>query len=74
MKIVLLRSPGFLSPILRRIFGIKKEKKRSMKVKILTDTASDLTAEEAEKLQVTEIVLPVIFSGESEEVTDKKIF
>lgn len=28
MKIVLLRSPGFLSPILRRIFGIKKEKKR----------------------------------------------
>ena len=45
-----------------------------MKVKILTDTASDLTAEEAEKLQVTEIVLPVIFSGESEEVTDKKIF
>lgn len=28
MKIVLLRSPGFLSPILRKIFGIKKEKKR----------------------------------------------
>jgi hypothetical protein len=28
MKIVLLRSPGFLAPILRRIFGIKKEKKR----------------------------------------------
>ena len=27
MKIVLLRSPGFLSPILRKIFGIKKEKK-----------------------------------------------
>lgn len=45
-----------------------------MNVKILTDTAADLTAEEAEKLQVTEIVLPVIFSGESEEVTDKKIF
>jgi len=28
MKIVLLRSPRFLSPVLRRIFGIKKEKKR----------------------------------------------
>ena len=28
MKIVLIRSPGFLSPILRKIFGIKKEKKR----------------------------------------------
>ncbi len=28
MKIVLLRSPRALSPILRKIFGIKKEKKR----------------------------------------------
>ena len=28
MKIVLLRSPGILAPILRRIFGIKKEKKK----------------------------------------------
>lgn len=27
MKIVLLRTPAFLSPILRRVFGIKKEKK-----------------------------------------------
>ena len=26
MKIVLIHSPGFLSPILRKIFGIKKEK------------------------------------------------
>ena len=28
MKIVLFRSPGFISPILRKIFGIKKEKKK----------------------------------------------
>ncbi|MBQ8409977.1 MAG: stage V sporulation protein SpoVM [Clostridia bacterium] len=28
MKIVLVRSPSFLSPILRKIFGIKKEKKK----------------------------------------------
>jgi hypothetical protein len=27
MKIVLVRSPSYLSPILRKIFGIKKEKK-----------------------------------------------
>ncbi len=27
MKIVLLRSPSLLSPILRKIFHIKKEKK-----------------------------------------------
>lgn len=27
MKIVLVRSPAVLSPILRKIFGIKKEKK-----------------------------------------------
>ncbi len=28
MKVVLVRSPSFISPILRRIFGIKKEKKK----------------------------------------------
>ena len=28
MKIVLVRSPSFLSPVLRKIFGIKKEKKK----------------------------------------------
>lgn len=28
MKIVLMRSPRFLSPILRKIFGIKKQKKK----------------------------------------------
>lgn len=28
MKIVLIRSPGFLTPVLRKIFGIKKEKKK----------------------------------------------
>ena len=28
MKIVLVRSPSFLAPILRKIFGIKKEKKK----------------------------------------------
>lgn len=28
MKIVLFRSPGFLAPILRKVFGIKKEKKK----------------------------------------------
>ena len=28
MKIVLLRSPSILAPILRKIFGIKKEKKK----------------------------------------------
>ena len=28
MKIVLVRSPGILSPLLRKIFGIKKEKKK----------------------------------------------
>lgn len=28
MKIVLVRSPSYLAPILRRIFGIKKEKKK----------------------------------------------
>lgn len=28
MKIVLLRSPTVLAPILRKIFGIKKEKKK----------------------------------------------
>ncbi|MBE6684249.1 MAG: stage V sporulation protein SpoVM [Ruminococcaceae bacterium] len=28
MKIILVRSPGFLAPILRKIFGIKKEKKK----------------------------------------------
>lgn len=28
MKIVLLRSPTVLAPFLRKIFGIKKEKKK----------------------------------------------
>jgi hypothetical protein len=28
MKIVIVRSPVILSPILRKIFGIKKEKKK----------------------------------------------
>lgn len=28
MKIVILQSPGVLKPILRKIFGIKKPKKR----------------------------------------------
>lgn len=28
MKVVLVRSPGFISPILRKIFGIEKEKKK----------------------------------------------
>ncbi|MBQ7829911.1 MAG: stage V sporulation protein SpoVM [Clostridia bacterium] len=28
MKIILVRSPGFLAPLLRTIFGIKKEKKK----------------------------------------------
>ncbi|MBE6583796.1 MAG: stage V sporulation protein SpoVM [Ruminococcaceae bacterium] len=28
MKIVLVRSPSLLSPILRKIFGIKKPKKK----------------------------------------------
>ncbi len=28
MKIVLIRSPGLLSPILRKLFGIPKEKNR----------------------------------------------
>ena len=28
MKIVVVRSPGLLAPILRRFFGIKNEKKR----------------------------------------------
>lgn len=28
MKVVLIRSPGFIAPVLRRIFGIKKEKKK----------------------------------------------
>ena len=28
MKIVLVRSPALLSPILRRIFGIKKPRKK----------------------------------------------
>lgn len=28
MKIVLVRTPGFLSPLLRRIFKIKNDKKR----------------------------------------------
>ena len=28
MKVVLLRSPSFISPILRKIFGIKKDKKK----------------------------------------------
>ncbi len=27
MKIVLVRSPGFLAPLLRKLFGIRKEKK-----------------------------------------------
>jgi hypothetical protein len=26
MKIVLVRSPGFLAPLLRKLFGIRKEK------------------------------------------------
>ena len=26
MKIILVRSPGFLAPVLRKMFGIKKEK------------------------------------------------
>lgn len=28
MKIVIVRSPALLAPILRKIFGIKKEKKK----------------------------------------------
>ena len=28
MKIILVRSPAILTPILRKIFGIKKEKKK----------------------------------------------
>ena len=28
MKIVVLRSPAIIAPILRRMFGIRKEKKR----------------------------------------------
>lgn len=28
MKIVILRSPALLAPILRRMFGIRKEKKK----------------------------------------------
>ena len=28
MKIVLIRSPGILSPLLRKLFGIPKEKGR----------------------------------------------
>ena len=29
MKIVIMRSPGFLAPILRRFFGIKKKENKS---------------------------------------------
>lgn len=28
MKIVIMRTPGVLSPILRRLFGISKKKKK----------------------------------------------
>lgn len=29
MKIVIVRSPAILAPILRKVFGIKKEKKKN---------------------------------------------
>lgn len=29
MKIVILQSPSILKPVLRKIFGIKKDKKKS---------------------------------------------